>query len=421
MKTLTQRGVLVMFLAFFASQVFAQEEVCSSDAVAEEQSGNGTTFSPGHLATLSVTKRTIGIIEESVQDGDITRSQADAIIGKRLRTASEAIGQEVTLAALATVPDNLVAPTVELNWAQRALGGRVFVNILWVLAILGIAAFSLILLFSLAPWLIEVFVHIPLVVYEVLFFLIGCGLVAWGRLQSSAGTAPFIGLTGCVLMGCALIFAAKNHKWEKPTALVSGILAVVWSLVALLYGDSMIGFAAIAALMSFLGFTVAIEPLTYYIGFEDEAAVGRATTAAFGILVPFCVLRVLDTSVPFVSVFEGGALWLGSFVGYVGLLIASSRWYSSRHVSYATIQVITVIAGVAALFVGSVFSIGELQKIGGTFFVLWGIEKFIEFVSVWEGVRTKAFFGLVGSSAVYFFCLFVRDHAELFSKYLLIS
>ena len=74
-----------------------------------------------------------------------------------------------------------------------------------------------------------------------------------------------------------------------------------------------------------------------------------------------------------IKVFEEGALFLGSFVGYLGLLISSSsKWYGRNNPGrYLFAQIVTFIAGGLAIFIGATFGIGELLKIGGTFFVLW--------------------------------------------------
>jgi len=107
---------------------------------------------------------------------------------------------------------------------------------------------------------------------------------------------------------------------------------------------------------------------------------------------------------------------MGSFVGFLGLLIASSRWYPKRF-PYAYLQFVTIVAGLAALFVGSLWQIGELQKIGGTFFVLYVLEKLCEIPI--EKRKNYAYLGLVVSGLFFGFCMMVRSHPETFQPYLL--
>jgi hypothetical protein len=257
---------------------------------------------------------------------------------------------------------------------------------------------------------------VPLAFYEAVFYAGSIALAVWGRTLAS-GVAPYVGLTGCLLFGAAVLFTAKAHKGLKlGGAGASAIMCIAWSVAAVAYGSGIIGFIAVAALMSALGFSVLVTPLTYCIGFEDEAAVGRATSAAFAVLVAFVCVRAFGLDASFLGVFETGALFLGSFVGYLGLLIASSRWYDGRGRNYVLFQVVTVVAGIAALFVGSVFGIGELQKIGGTFFVLYGVEKILEIPA--KSARGYAAVGLLVSAAVFGFCMYVKSDPESLRPFL---
>src|SRR5262249_28271802 len=130
----------------------------------------------------------------------------------------------------------------------------------------------------------------------------------------------------------------------------------------------------------------------------------------------FSGLQIFGKGSEITAIFADGALFLGTFVGYLGLLIASSRWYHGKKVNYVLFQAITIVAGIAALAIGSIFGIGELHKIGGTFFVLYIIEKLIE-IPV-EGLRAKAFIGLIISALVFAFCMHVKANPSLYETYL---
>lgn len=69
---------------------------------------------------------------------------------------------------------------------------------------------------------------------------------------------------------------------------------------------------------------------------------------------------------------------MGAFVYYLGLLILSSRYYNAGKGNYILLQIITVLSGVAAFFVGATFGVNILLSIGGTFFVLYLLEKYSE-------------------------------------------
>lgn len=143
--------------------------------------------------------------------------------------------------------------------------------------------------------------------------------------------------------------------------------------------------------------------------------VASASAAAFAILTAYVIARALGADPSILRMFEGGALFLGSFVGYLGLLITSSRWYDGKSRNYVLFQFGTIAAGVAALFVGSYFGISELQKIGGTFFVLYLLEKIIEIPA--RSARGYAAVGLVASLAIFGFCMYVKHDPETLRPY----
>lgn len=303
------------------------------------------------------------------------------------------------------------AAPAQLTALQKFAGLITFMNVLWVLGIvLGVACFA----FLFGRFVVTVLVHVPLVFYEFLFYAGSLALLFCGR-SLSPDTAPYVGLTGALLFGAALAFTAKAHKGlNLGPALASAILCLVWSAGAIAYSSSMLGLIAIAALMSAFGFSALVTPLCYGFGFKDDAAVGRATTAAFAVLAVYVAARIVGKGAYPVGMFESGGLFLGSFVGYLGLLIASSRWYGSKK-SYVLFQIVTIAAGIAALLVGSVFGIGELQKIGGTFFVLYGIEKICEIPA--KSKTGYAAIGLVASLAVFAFCWYVKSNPESLRPY----
>lgn len=363
------------------------------------------------VARIAAARRSVIALQETADTGVITRGQAEEGAKRYLAQASEAAGKPLTMDELMAAPDAATAgPAPQLTALQRFAGLITFVNVLWVLAIgVGVASFAF-LFGSFVKDLIKALKNVPLEFYEFVFYAGSVGTAVYGR-SLAAGVAPYVGLTGCLLFGAALLFTAKAHQSLKfGGAGVSAILFVVWSAAAVVYGSSMLGFIAVAALLSALGFSVIVSPLCYAIGFEDKAALGKATSAAFVILAGAVGIRIAKAHVPALATFEDGALFLGSFVGYLGLLVASSRWYDGKDRNYVLFQVVTIVAGVAALLIGSVFGIGELQKIGGTFFVLYLVEKLFEIPA--KSARGYAAIGLVASAVIFGFSMYVKSNPE---------
>lgn len=377
---------------------------------------------PQVAARIATLKLNIGTLSDLEASGIITGTQADEGRRRYVGLASEIAGRPMTIEEIMAAPEpSYAAPTAppaprELTALQRFAGLITFVNVLWVLGIaVGVLSFAF-LFGSYVKDLIRLLKDVPMVFYEVVFLGGSLGLLFWGR-TLSPGVAPYVGLTGCLLFGAAMLFTAKAHKGlNLGGALLSASMCLAWSIAALMYGSSMLGFIAVAALMSAFGFSILVSPLCYCIGFEDDAAVGKATSAAFTVLIAYVCVRVFGLDASILGIFESGALFLGSFVGYLGLLIASSRWYGSRNRNYVLFQIVTVAAGIAALLVGSVFGIGELQKIGGTFFVLYLVEKLFE-IPV-GSKRGYAALGLVASAAVFGFCMYVKSNPDSIRPFL---
>ncbi len=378
-------------------------------ARAEEQPADPTAVQ----RQLTYIKYAVAALDENVEAGIITKAQADQGKARYLDQASKIAGHQVTLEELKDLPDATAASPAKLSALQRFAGLITFVNILWVLAI-GVGVLCFVYLFG--KVIITLIQGVPVEFYEVLLYLCALGAGIGGKFLS-AGVAPYVGLTGCLLLLGAMMFTVKTRHLDPKGVQISLVLTVVWAAAALWYQSPMLGFIACAGLLSTLGFSVIVSPLCYCIGFEDEKAVGNATSAAF-LLLAFGVLSHVFglKHAEFLQVFDFGSLFLGSFVGYLGLLIASSRWYDGRNRNYVLFQVATIAAGVAALAIGSIFGISVLQKVGGTFFCLYLVEK------LWEiPVESKtgyALIGLVSSAMIFAGCYIVKLHPETFRPFL---
>jgi hypothetical protein len=356
-------------------------------------------------------KHSIMTIQELERQGIITHAEAEKSIAYYLAQASRVAGHPLTLNEIMATPD----PTPQqLTPLQQFAGAIDFLRIILVLGCVVTVGAVVYLFRYYVGKLLQLLKNVPVVVYEIVFYAASLGCGVWGWLLPEPMHSSF-GLIGCLLLAGALGFSASHHRSLADAFRFSGILFLVWTIAALLLGSPIIGFIAVGALLSALGFSILVTPLCYGFGFRDETTIGRATTAAFAVLALFIGLRLLGALLPALAIFEFGALFLGSFVGYTGLLISSSRWYREKK-NYWAFQVVTIIAGVGALFFGSVFRIDELQKIGGTFFILYCIEKIMEIPT-----RSKPAFALlftiVGIITICF-CWFALTHQELFRQFL---
>jgi len=309
-----------------------------------------------------------------------------------------------------------IAACPDLTMLQRAVGFVTLTNIGITFAVIfGVVCFVVLFGHWLAP-LVRLFFRVPKEFWEGLVYLAAIALIIAGWFVSP-DVETWTSLIGCLLLGGMLILTAQLHDLESNHQRFFGTLVALWAPVALVYQNSYVGFISVMALMALLGFAGSIIPgFGYIIGFRDKDALERATSAGFLILIAFVLMRMIPNSVPYVHVFEQGALWCGSFVGYLGLLIASSRFYPNR-ANYAVMQVITIMMGVAAVVVGSVFGIPQLLGIGGTFFALYMLEKPFDIPA--ESVAGFAFIGLIFSLMSGGGWWWVKNHMDIVQPYLL--
>ena len=355
--------------------------------------------------------------------GEITSAQRGGATTRLLREATSAAGSPVALEQLLTATCSALPAmsTVgpKLTMLQKLAGLVTVTNIFWVAAAI-LVLIALILLYN---WFLR---GIPPEIWEVLLYMVSIGLIIGGHMLRH-GVAEHVVFVGSLVYAGAWGFTWFFHELGKRTHSLPRkhggereeifflVLTVFLAGIAIAYTNAAVGFVAVMALVGSLGFSVAVIPCGYAVGFKDDDAVARGTFAAFFILIGFVLLRVFGARVQALAVFEGGAYWMGAFVGYLGLLIISSKWYATRN--YALMQIVMVVAGVLALVVGSVLQIPELQKIGGTFFGLWLVEKLAEIpVESKEGVAVLCLViaGVLAGSAWY-----IRAHLDTLAPYLI--
>ena len=234
---------------------------------------------------------------------------------------------------------------------------------------------------------------------------------------------PAVAQTPTAFIGCLLLIGCVSYTeschgrdlgWDSAAgrfSFYSGALCAVWSIAAVAYGSSLIGFIAVGAFVSMLGFSVLVMPLCYCIGFKDDEAVVRATTAA-GIMVGFyTAFHATGVVVPdILELFRPGGMWIGTFVYFLGLLIMASKFYS-KDVQYVCAQLLMIASGIAAISIGTIYQIPTLQRIGGTLFYLYAIEKYFEIP--W-GETSWAWITLIFSGLLYGGALFAQAHPAYF-------
>lgn len=299
---------------------------------------------------------------------------------------------------------------------EKAGGMLTFVNIVWVsAAILGIAA--IVWLFGL--YFLTLIMIVPKEAWLMICTIL-CGALIFGGLKVESPYGLSMALPGCLgLVGCLAllhtIFFKDEEDYLTPYA---WFLTIVWAVVALLYGSHVIGFLAVMALLTALGFIMGMIPGVVYMGFDKDEYIPRTTFAA-GLITAFWVLlRITGTTDPRLDVFREGMMVCGTLVYFIGMLIWSSKWccmdrsyHSVNLLKYFTLQIVMVLSGVLAVYLGSVYQVGFLLGIGGTVFYLYLLEKYYEIP--WEGAGWAwSTLGLAG--ILYAFATFAKANPTYF-------
>jgi len=338
------------------------------------------------LEQLARIRLHIETVQQLQQEGGLTQQQASAQKTKYLQEAAKIVNRETLteeqLTAL-TGDVKLEAP----GTLARLAGYITLVNITMVTAAILLAiAISWLCYLYIYPLVKELSdVAIEFGAYTSTACLIGS---SQGLPEVAVVPTAFI---GCLLLLGCLSLTEKYHfsqigNWKNTSTrfvVYNSLLFLVWGAAAVFFQSSLIGFIAVGAAVTALGFSVLVTPLCYCIGFEDNDAVVRGTSAAGIAVVIYTLIKTSGIAVSSdVEVFRTGVMFIGTFVYFIGLLILSSKWYSGFEgkisIHWFMMQLLMIASGIAAISVGSIFEVGTLQKIGGTLFYLYAIEKYFE-------------------------------------------
>ena len=309
---------------------------------------------------------------------------------------------------------------------EKAKGFLTFVNVMW---FTGGAFIVMAFMWLFGHYFLTLILAVPERIWEVVLYGICGGLIYSGtRLDPDYALYPVLlgclGLIGCVWLTHYIHFDGRAWKTSYgrygrvenvntvPMKTYQAFLTVAWAAVAIYFNSPVIGFMAVAMLMTFLGFMIGMWPGVIYTGFENDKVMPQATSSAGLILLVHVLLTALGKSPEYLAPFRDGMAFLGSFVYFLGLLIMSSDWtYKKWSGTYNMMQVVTVVSGVAALYIGNVYGIGFLCGVGGTLFYIYLLEKYYEIP--WKGVGWA--WSLLGLGGIlYGFSVFAQTYPKFF-------
>lgn len=361
-------------LILFIAACFA----CASSAYAQ---GPPPGYTPAQLGAIREAQIRISENRDAVKDGDVPLVSANARIVRIMTRINANLPASLSEAALMEVDIPNVMPRMATDERKQSFFSGV--NFLK----LGlIAVFTVLTLLLIGKHLIMILVTIPKVLWEIGAYTSGIGLLAAQSLGYTIDN-QFLAFFACLLIGGGLYLSVIIHAdyFEEHSDSIKMYVQYVCPVVMLAaFGaatlitgsDWMGGFAAVS-LMVLLGFAGEVIPLGYAIGFRDNDALARGTSAGLILTVLFMGLHAANITNPVIRAFDSGALIVGGFVCYLGLLIAASARYKSRQ-NWIVMQGIVLCICFAGVIVASIIGLKSIQIIAGSFLALWTIEKMVE-------------------------------------------
>ncbi|CAE7860292.1 unnamed protein product [Symbiodinium microadriaticum] len=381
------------------------------------------------LNELVLIRENIEMTDKLTLRGALEADAASKITESELGRASKLLGKDVTYEELKGLTGGAEPPPSA--W-EKFTGFFTFVNIIMTLAALMLTV-AVVWLFGIH--FLALILAVPAKIWEVISYGLCGGLILMGS-RAEPNLQMLWVLPGC--FGLVGALALNRHNWwgykrsddhyhgywesykaEKYfTHFASAVLMVAWGATAIYFQSQLLGFMAVASAMTLIGFVCGMVPGIVWIGFEEDSVIPRATFAAFCMGAIYTLAHATGTTSEIFNTFKVGLSWWGYFVFYLGILIMASKWYCRDSYRspinfglYASMQLLVIGAGVAALYLGSVYGIGLLLGIGGTFFGLYLMEKWFEIP--WEGGGWA--WALLGLSVfLYYFVVFAQKNPDYF-------
>ncbi len=378
--------------------------------------------------TTMVASFKLGYIQAQVTLG----TAAGHDVSDWLAQAGRLVGRDsVTAAQLARVLDEIVRFESHVSIITRVRGFFSFVNIIWLLAIVGIAIsigpsiFQL--LVPLRAWLMRMLTWLAEhVVAPVVQFLHDWGvleLAAWVcvslyvadgfRMDRSDDTGMMVALTGAVLSLPCIIYSTflwGGHLVKRINRLQTGQsvslvyqllyawIGLCWLPCAVYFRSTLFAYGVVVSLYSALGFGVACGYLCVFIGFDSHITLHRCLVASYVMLTVFvatwhfsgagtCASDDWPFVVVLLRVLAGPVHVFGSVVLLLALLIASGSHYTDdannhdgrRGRSWVFYNVLMGATLATLSFVGHTLHLTGMANVATVFACIWLVFAYSDF------------------------------------------
>jgi len=304
-----------------------------------------------------------------------------------------------------------------------------FVNLIWLVSILGILVliipFLFVVLEPFAILLANIAFHIYEVVAQFKFLLepfgyLICYLIVVQSYRYDKSFGLYIALTGIAGFIMMVLYSAAKHQIDRYKNVqlkrfcFFALIMIVTIPMAIQFNSRLFAFFAVSAFHAMVGFSVACYGLCYAIGFEDKDALERSVVASLITIPLFFWLNISLFNSPehlMLQPFIQPVYIFTTIVYFLALLIVSSKYYtdSSQNDSYFSRQLLMITSLLVFAFVGSVYGIDSFFNIAVTFTILYLMEKFIVELMINNSIIVPLFLIFV---AMYFSAMYLHTHPQ---------
>lgn len=349
-------------------------------AVADSKEDIYNTLEAKQKVQLAKIKVQLDYLKDLQKQKVLAAAQVKAQRNKLLNAAQLVMGkklqEEAVIGVFSRVKDKFIR-TGPSAWDSFA-GAITLVNIfLFIGAILLVLGIVLLLLFF----------QIPGMLYEVFFYSGSLVVFFYAQYYVAPHLTPWIAVLGCAGLTGSLVYTNILHELSIGLKWNAAIVALFWAIPALMFNSPAMGFVSMFPLGFFLAHTFVMVPFERLIGGEDvrrgeDSTLAKCIGVSFLFLGFYLFIEGFDIALPGFNVFATGLLYLGTSVFSVSQLILASRWMTGYGESgFLLYQVMAVVAAIGFIYMGSVLDISVLQEAGGTFLMLYLLQKFIEVFS----------------------------------------
>ena len=323
---------------------------------------------------------------------------------------------------------------------SRIKGFFSFVNLIWMIAILGILiSIGPVLLLLINPFLdmlmllwnntilpIIIFLH-KIGFFEFLGYFVSIILIADG-MKVNKEWGFFISLTGAGFMFLLFIYSleykfnnyyglefSRNKKYSKKIdkqKVIIGILTgIIFFSLSLVFNSKLLSFLTTMDFYFLIGFYTGCFGLCYFVGFLNESDMYRVVSTSFCLMIFYIILRCLNINNQIIELYRSPIQIFGALTYFLGLLIISSLYFDEINLTYIQRQIIFIISLILVIFSGLIFNMPSLTNTTYVFGVLYLMEKTVEIFHKIEGNIYVLI--LILSIALWIFSLHLHKHSEI--------